>query len=196
MNLHGLVRGAIKSVNPDIPVELRISTGAPLGPNGRAAPSYATPGAITASITDGVMTVTAVGQGKVLPGQTVAGAGIAANTVVNDQITGDPGGTGTYSVSIPQTVPGEAVTLSQVVRGQVQPIGWRDLQHLDGINLGGVRWKVYLYGKIDAVVRPENKGGDLVIIATGPHQGTWLVNQVLEQWPDWCCAAITLQNGG
>ena len=77
--------------------------------------------------------------------------------------------------------------------GQVQPITWRDLQQLEGVNLGGIRWKIYLNGEVDAVVRAEKKGGDLVLIQTGRHQGTWLVGQVLEQFPDWCCAAITFQ---
>jgi hypothetical protein len=77
---------------------------------------------------------------------------------------------------------------------QIQPITWRDLQQMDGINLGGVRWKVYLYGEIDGIVRLGKKGGDLITISTGRHQGVWLVAQVLEQFPDWCCAAIVLQN--
>lgn len=78
----------------------------------------------------------------------------------------------------------------------VQPVTWRDLQMLDGLNLGGVRWKVYLHGEVDAVVRSERRGGDLITIPSGPHAGTWLVVQILEQFPDWCCAAVTLQNGG
>ncbi len=79
--------------------------------------------------------------------------------------------------------------------GQVQPITTRDLMQLEGINLGGVRWKIYLSGELDAVVRVERKGGDLVTISTGRHQGVWLVVQVIEQFPDWCCAAIAQQDG-
>lgn len=79
--------------------------------------------------------------------------------------------------------------------GQVQPISTRDLAQLEGINLGGVKWKIYLNGEIDAIVRPERKGGDLVVISTGRHQGTWLTVMILEQWPDWCVAAIVQQNG-
>lgn len=78
--------------------------------------------------------------------------------------------------------------------GQIQPITWRDLQQLEGINLGGVRWKIYLNGEVDGIVRAEKKGGDLIIIPTGRHSGTWLVSQVLEQYPDWVCAAITFQD--
>jgi hypothetical protein len=78
--------------------------------------------------------------------------------------------------------------------GQVQPITTRDLAQLDGINLGGVRWKIYLDGEVDSIVRPEGKGGDLIIIPTGRHVGTWLVVQVMEQFPDWVCAAIVQQS--
>lgn len=78
---------------------------------------------------------------------------------------------------------------------QVQPIGWKDLQQLNGMNIQGIRWKLYLDGELNGVVRPELKGGDLVNILSGRHKGKWLVNQVLEQWDAWVCAAITLQNG-
>jgi hypothetical protein len=40
-NLHGLVRGAINSVNPDIPIVLLVSTGNTIGPSGKSTPSYA-----------------------------------------------------------------------------------------------------------------------------------------------------------
>lgn len=78
--------------------------------------------------------------------------------------------------------------------GQIQPITTRDMMQLDGVNLGGVHWKIYLNGEVDSIVRPEKKGGDLVIIPSGRHKGTWLVVQVLEQFPDWVCAAIVMQN--
>ena len=82
------------------------------------------------------------------------------------------------------------------VSGQIQPITSGDLQQLDGINLGGVRWKIYINGNIDGINRPERKGGDLITISTGPHQGVWLTVQILESWPDWCVAAIVQQNDG
>jgi hypothetical protein len=81
------------------------------------------------------------------------------------------------------------------VTAQIQPITTRDLQQLDGVNLGGVRWAIYLYGEVNGIVRPEKKGGDLITIATGRHRGVWLVVQVIEQFPDWVKAAIVLQNG-
>ena len=80
------------------------------------------------------------------------------------------------------------------VLGQVQPVSWRDIQMMEGLNLQGIRWKVYLNGHIDGLVRKSNKGGDLVTISVGPQTGTWLVALILEAWPDWTCAGITLQN--
>ncbi len=41
MNLHAIVRSAITSVNPDIPVQVKISTGYTTTPAGKSVPSYA-----------------------------------------------------------------------------------------------------------------------------------------------------------
>lgn len=66
-----------------------------------------TPGAIPY----GVLTVTVVGSGTVVPGVAVTGTGVQANTIVTAQLTGAAGGVGTYQVSIPQTV--TSTTISQ-----------------------------------------------------------------------------------
>jgi hypothetical protein len=42
MNLHGLVRSAIGTVNPEIPVTIRSSTGYTTAPDGSQVPSYST----------------------------------------------------------------------------------------------------------------------------------------------------------
>lgn len=78
---------------------------------------------------------------------------------------------------------------------QVQPLSAGDIQKLDGLNLQGTQRKIYMNGRVDGLVRPSVKGGDLFTIPDGVNAGVWLVNQVLEQWPDWVCAAVTLQNG-
>lgn len=80
---------------------------------------------------------------------------------------------------------------------QVQALSYSDIQHLDGLNIQGVRRAVYLNGAAMAVVRPLQKGGDLFVFPSGtlPEGNTWLVAYVLEAWPDWCKCAITLQNG-
>lgn len=198
MNLHGLVAPSIAVVNPFIPATLRISTGSTTLDDGTRTPAYATPGSLTGSIAGAVLTVTAVTAGYLSPGQTLAGAGVAAGTSITGQLTGTPGGVGTYSVSPATSAPiaSEAMTTSLVVQAQVQPLSTRDLQQLEGLNLGGEKRKIYLYGDVAAVIRAKDKGGDLITIASGVNAGTWLVVQSLEQYPDWVSCAVTLQNGG
>ena len=79
------------------------------------------------------------------------------------------------------------------VPAQVQSLTFKDLQQTQGLNLNGLRRAIYLYGRFDGVVRAKIKGGDLVTLVDGPAAGVWLVNQNLEQWPDWCKVAVTLQ---
>jgi hypothetical protein len=198
VNLHGIAGPIVGAVNPPTSVSVQISNGlSSIGPGGVPIPTYDTPGSITGSITGTTLTVTAIGSGAIVPGVDLADttSALLPGTSVTGQISGPPGGIGTYSVNQAQTVASEPMTTSLILSGDVQPITWRDVQQMEGVNLGGVRWKVYLSGEVDAIVRPEKRGGDLITISTGRHQGVWLVTQILEQFPDWCCAAITLQNG-
>lgn len=54
---------------------------------------------VTGSIAGDIMTVTAVGSGTVVPGATISGTGVTTGTKVGAQISGTPGGIGTYYVS-------------------------------------------------------------------------------------------------
>lgn len=192
MNLHGLVSGAIGAVNPHVPVSVRVSTGYEVDEDQgfRQVPAYAD---------------------------------------------------------------------AQVVQGQVQSLTYDDLRQIDSLNIQGTKRAIYLYGRIDGLVRVENKGGDLITVPgasfVGSISGTtltvssvnsgrislndvvsgsgvdeatrisalgtgigydgtytvdvsqtieseqmtsgavWKVVQVLEQWPDWCKVAVTLQDG-
>jgi hypothetical protein len=54
---------------------------------------------VTASITSNVMTVTAVGSGTLAPGQPIAGGTTTPGTTIVAQLTGTPGGIGTYSTT-------------------------------------------------------------------------------------------------
>lgn len=197
MNLHGIAAGYVGAVNPLIPISIRISTGYQTNEETFAsAPTYATPGGLTASIADGILTVSAVSAGKLLERQTLTGAGVLPETQIVEQLTGAEGGIGTYQLNrvYESPITDVAMTSDLVLMAQVQPITWRDLQQMDGVNLGGTRRKIYINGTTDGIVRSLRKGGDLVTIAGGVNAGVWLVPQVLEQFPDWCCAAITLQN--
>ncbi len=197
LNLHQIIAPIVASVNPSTPVAVRISAGTVTNPDGSRVGAYETPGSLTGSVSGTTLTVTAVNSGELATGQLLADAGpsLLPGTTITGQIGGTPGGIGTYSVNQPQTVASEAMTTSLTVLAQVQPVQWRDIQFLEGLNLGGVRWKAYLNGEVDGIVRPEKKGGDLIIISSGRHQGVWLCVQVLEQWPDWVVCAITLQDG-
>ena len=69
-----------------------------------------------------------------------------------------------------------------------------DLRQVEGLNLNGTRKSIYLYGNVDAIVRVNNKGGDLVNLTD--DSTVYLVHQVLEHWPKhWVKVACTLQNG-
>lgn len=89
----------------------------------------------------------------------------------------------------------------QVYPMQVQPLGYRDLMQIDGLNLQGVRRKIYINGRVNGLVRIERKGGDIIRFLPGPpvsgwpYGTVWLIVMVLEQWPDWTSVAATLQNG-
>lgn len=77
------------------------------------------------------------------------------------------------------------------VPAQIQALTYRDLVQVDGLNLNGTKRAIYFYGDIEGVVRPSNRGGDLV---TFPDGTIWLTAMVLETWPDWCKVAVVLQN--
>jgi len=68
----------------------------------------------TASISTTVLTVSAVGSGKLQVGQIITGAGVAANTMIVSLGTGT-GGTGTYNLNNGQTISSEAMTGSSVI---------------------------------------------------------------------------------
>lgn len=75
---------------------------------------------------------------------------------------------------------------------QVQPLTGGELRHMDSLNLQGDYQGIYINGRIDGLVRPDNKGGDKITL---PDGSVYLVTTVLEAWPDWTKVAATLQNG-
>lgn len=197
MNLHGVVAPYIGAINPFIAVALRVSIGNDIQPNGERTPLYATPAAFTGTISSTTLTVTAIASGQPAVGVTIAGTDIPSDTSITRQLTGDPGGVGTYSLNrdagdLDDPI---AITTTMLVRAQVQPMSYGELRQFEALNLGGNKIGIYLYGQFDGVVRPKVKGGDLVTIPSGPNAGTWLVVLNFEQWPDWCKVAATLQNG-
>ena len=65
---------------------------------------------VTASIATTTMTVTAITSGPIYPGMTITGTGVTAGTRIVSQLTGTDGSTGTYQVSISQTVASTTIT--------------------------------------------------------------------------------------
>ncbi len=65
---------------------------------------------VTASISGTTLNVTVVGSGTLFPGNTITGTGVAAGTVIINQISGTTGGVGTYTVNTSQTVASTTIT--------------------------------------------------------------------------------------
>jgi hypothetical protein len=77
----------------------------------------------------------------------------------------------------------------RTLRVQVQAMSYGDLQQVAGLNLQGEARAIYIDGAWDGVVRPDRKGGDLIVIGAT----RWLVIQSLESWPDWTKVAAVRQ---
>lgn len=81
------------------------------------------------------------------------------------------------------------------VQVQMQPLQYRDLVQIDGLNIGGKRRAMYANGEWDAVVRSQQEGGDLVTL---PDGSVWLLVFQFEDWNStagWTKFCVTLQNG-
>jgi hypothetical protein len=112
---------------------------------------------------------------------------VLGRVIINSGYTTDPAGNRKPSYG----------PIFENVPMQVQPVGFRDLSLVEGLNLQGTRRTIYLEGKLDGLIRVDGKGGDIVEFPPGtsfPFGTVWLVAMVLEQWPDWVAVAATLQN--
>lgn len=72
---------------------------------------------------------------------------------------------------------------------QLQELLSTDLRQVDSVNIQGILRSAYLNGNFNGVNRPEQKGGDILMIG----EEKWLVVKVPELWPDWCRVIINLQ---
>lgn len=179
-----------------MPVSILVSNGqSTVLPDGTTVPAYDTPGRFNGSIDGTVLTVATMGQGRLAVGQTLRSASddILPGTLITGLLTGAEG-IGTYTVNQTQTVASEDMITNLVLQAQIQPLTFRDIQQIDGLNLQGTRRSFYLNGAFDGLSRPFAKGGDIILVAFGPNAGVWLVAFNSEQWPDWCKVICTLQN--
>lgn len=69
-----------------------------------AAGTQGTSASFTGTISATTLNVSAVASGTIVQQQALSGSGVSAGTIINGQLTGTPGGIGTYTVSISQTV--------------------------------------------------------------------------------------------
>lgn len=72
---------------------------------------------------------------------------------------------------------------------QLQELSSTDLRQVDSVNIQGILRSAYLNGNFNGVNRPEQKGGDILMIGTEK----WLVVKVPELWPDWIKVIICRQ---
>lgn len=82
-------------------------------------------------------------------------------------------------------------TTTHKVMIQVQGLTTDELKQIEGLNIQGSTYGIYLNGNWDGIVRVGRQGGDLVKF----YNETWLAVAVLEGWPDWVKLAVVLQNG-
>ncbi|MCU5775121.1 hypothetical protein N5923_23315 [Erwiniaceae bacterium BAC15a-03b] len=75
------------------------------------------------------------------------------------------------------------------VEVQFQELSSTDLRQVDAMNIQGILRSAYLNGNFNGVNRPEQKGGDILIV----NNQQWLVVKVAELWPDWCRVIVNLQ---
>jgi len=85
-------------------------------------------------------------------------------------------------------------TSSTTLAGQVQGLTAEDLRQTDGLNISGIKRSVILRGDIEALVRADGKGGDVLQFkdSTGTVRD-WLVVLVQETWPTWCRVIVVQQ---
>lgn len=113
-----------------------------------------------------------------------AGAIGAVNPFIDAQVYPS---TGYTTAADGSQVPGYDTPVDLTI--QKQELSFKDLQHVDGLNLQGVMCTVYLSGAIYGVDRGTAGGGDKFVF----NGQTWLVVAVAEQWPDWCRVILCLQ---
>jgi hypothetical protein len=136
------------------------------------------------SLTTGVMTVTAVGSGTIVPGGTISGTGIQAGTTVLNQLTGTTGGIGTYTVSIPQTVASTTVTqtsgLLTVTAVTSGVLGVGDVLSGTGVTAGTTiaALGTGTGGTGTYVVNTSQTASSTTITATGYYETKWYAMDV------------------
>lgn len=95
--------------------------------------------------------------------------------------------TGSVTNADGSIVPGYADPVTILV--QAQELSFKDLQHVNNLNLQGILKSIYCPGSVQAVNRVSGTGGDKIVIGNS----TYLAVAISEQWPEWCRVIGQLQ---
>lgn len=198
MNLHQVVAPLIGAVNPNQIVSIRSSIGNVTGADGSSTPGYATPGSITAAIggtftasvpdptNPTTLNVSAVLTGSLQIGDAVSGTDGSGNAIPDDttilaQLSGTPGGVGTYELSAGATLASCTVTaastilnVSAVAGGLLQPG-----QTLSDPNAGSCTASVADTASTVLVVSEINSGTIKIGDTVAAFDGTNALNAVI-----------------
>jgi hypothetical protein len=189
VNLHGIASGAVGIVNPMVPVEVRVSTGATTLDDGRRIPTYA---AAVAGI--GQVQPLSTGDIRQLDSLNIQGieraiylSGAVSGLVRAEGKGGDlvrvQGGAFTGSIA------GTVLTVESVASGHLA-VG-------DDIAGSGVvsGTKVANFGTGGGGIGTYELDTEQTVASLAMTAGAvWLVTVVLEQWPDWAKIGVVLQD--
>lgn len=155
------------------------ATGAPATAGVMTAAIAASTFSVTGVIVEGVLSVTAVGSGTVVPGATISGTGITTGTKIARQLTGTAGGIGTYSVTIFQSAASTTVsgaygtaTVSAVTSGTW---GVGDVLSGTGVTTGTIITALGTGtgGVGTYIVDPSQTAGSTAITGTSEYETKW-----------------------
>lgn len=108
----------------------------------------------------------------------------AVNPLVTAQLLVSTGSTTNPDGSVS---PSYAAPVS--IQVQAQELSFKELQHVENLNLQGILKSIYCPGTVQAVNRVAGTGGDKIVIGGD----TYLAVAISEQWPDWCRVIGQLQ---
>lgn len=72
---------------------------------------------------------------------------------------------------------------------QVQALNSDDIQHMYNYQSQDVIKSIFLKNQLHGIIRKIGDGGDYILIGNDK----WIIQKIIEQWPDWTKAAIIMQ---
>lgn len=82
---------------------------------------------------------------------------------------------------------------AKLIKVQMQPLAYKDLIQIDGLNINGEKRVMYANHRIEGVLRSDGQGGDLITLE---NSSVWLVIHLLENFhytSGWCKIAVVRQ---